>query len=63
MRDPKRIERICRKFEAIWKLHSDWRFGQIVSNLMGPGRQDVFFPEDSEWEELMDYQLEPEVDV
>lgn len=54
MRDPKRIPRICRKLEEAWKMSPDQRLGQFVSNLMGAGRHDVFFPDDDDWEEAID---------
>ena len=57
MRDPKRIPRIIKKLEKVWKAYPDYRLGQLVSNLMGAGRHDVFYTEDTEWEELIDEQL------
>jgi hypothetical protein len=47
-------ERLLYAFEAVWKRHPDWRFGQMVSNIMGAGRQDVFYPEDHEWQNWID---------
>jgi hypothetical protein len=58
MRDPKRIKRIVKKLEKVWVKHPDWRLGQLVSNLIGPGVQDVFFPEDETWEDYLDHHLE-----
>lgn len=57
MRDPKRIPRICKKLEQAWKKVPDYRLGQLVSNLLGPGPHDVFFLEDTDWEELIDEML------
>ena len=57
MRDPKRIGRIVDKLERRWQQVPDWRLGQLVSNLQGPGPHDVFFMEDDEWEALLDAQL------
>ena len=54
MRDPERIDRIGSKLIAVWSLVPDWRLGQLVSNLMGPGRHDVFHVEDDEWEGMID---------
>lgn len=54
MRDPERIERVIKKLEKLWHLVPDWRLGQLISNLLGPGPHDVFFLEDDEWEELID---------
>ena len=53
MSDPKRIKKIIPLLEEAWELVPDWRLGQLVSNLIGTGRQDVFFPEDDEWEKLL----------
>lgn len=36
-----------------WKRHSEWRLGQLISNALGPGPQDVFFPTDERWLELL----------
>lgn len=57
MRDPNRIPRICKKLEKAWKTAPDQRLGQFISNLLGPGPHDVFFPEDSDWEGLLDERL------
>ena len=54
MRNPKRIDRISYKLATAWSMVPDWRLGQLVSNLMGPGVRDVFFVEDDEWEHLLD---------
>lgn len=52
MRDPKRIDRFCARFAAMWKKVPDWRFGQLISNLLGEyvsrTHRDIFFPEDEE---------------
>ena len=53
MRNPKRIKPILKLLEEAWNLVPDWRLGQVVSNLLGSGRQDVFFPEDEDWEKLL----------
>lgn len=52
MRDPKRIDKFCAELAKIWKIVPDWRFGQLMSNILGDyvattGR-DIFFPEDDE---------------
>jgi hypothetical protein len=54
MRNPERIPIIINKLEKAWKLVPDWRLGQLVSNLIGNGRQDVFHPEDDQWEQWLD---------
>lgn len=53
MRDPLRITRITQMLEKAWKYVPDWRLGQLISNLLGAGPQDVFFVEDDEWEKLL----------
>ena len=42
------------KLGAAWALVPDWRLGQLISNLMGPGRHDIFFPDDAEWNAWLD---------
>ena len=54
MRDIERIPPLLAKFQEAWELVPDWRFGQLVSNLLGTGRQDVFFAEEEKWSELID---------
>ena len=57
MRDKKRIERIIFKLWKRWAENPDWRLGQLISNLQGPGVQDVFYTEDDVWEQLLDKKL------
>lgn len=51
VRDPKRIDAFCDRLKEVWKKVPDWRFGQLVVNvlnsMMSSGR-DPFFPEDEE---------------
>ncbi len=54
MRDITRIIRIATKLAHLWNKYPDWRLGQLISNLKGPGVQDVFFWEDDKWEEAID---------
>lgn len=53
MRDPERIDRIIDLLREHWHNYPQYRLGQLVSNLLGPGPQDVFFPEDDVWEEKL----------
>lgn len=53
MRDVNRIPKIIKLLEKAWGLVPDWRLGQLVSNLMGPGPHDVFFPQDEDWEIML----------
>lgn len=52
MRDPKRIGKFCEELKAIWLQFPDWRFGQLMSNMLGDyvaeTKKDIFFPEDDE---------------
>jgi len=55
MRDKSRIHRICQELEVIWEQVPDWRFGQLLSNMLGDicyknEIRDIFFPEDDKWE-------------
>ena len=52
MRNEKRIDEFCRMLAYYWHCVPDWRFGQLISNVLGAyigttGR-DIFFPEDDE---------------
>jgi hypothetical protein len=33
MRDPERISLVLQEIEKVWRLHPDWRLGQLVCNL------------------------------
>ena len=46
MRDPKRINNYCNRLKAMWKRVPDWRFGQLMCNLLGSAGADPFFAED-----------------
>lgn len=49
MRDPKRINKFCDRLAACWSTVPDWRFGQLMSNVLGQYQAehgDIFFPED-----------------
>ena len=51
MRDPDRIDKFLHGLSECWKKVHDWRFGQLMVNVLGnmqaTGR-DPFFPEDDE---------------
>ena len=56
MRDPNRIDKFCDELNKLWHKVPDWRFGQLMCNLLGgyvgeTGR-DPFFPEDDEMMEF-----------
>lgn len=43
MRDPKRIHEFLSELESVWSQVPDWRFGQLVVNVLGI---DPFYIED-----------------
>lgn len=57
MRDPKRIQGFCNRLARAWEVLPDWRFGQLMMNVLGQmnfdGR-DPFFPEDDEMIEYIE---------
>ena len=50
MRDPNRIYKFCNKLAEYWSTVPDWRFGQLIANVLGEelNGRDIFFPEDDE---------------
>lgn len=52
MRDPRRIPDFCNRLARVWEQVPDWRFGQLMSNMLGDyyaqTKRDIFFPEDEE---------------
>lgn len=52
MRDPNRIQAFCNQLAELWRTVPDWRFGQLISNVLGAyvseTKRDIFFPEDDE---------------
>lgn len=56
-RDPARRARILALIADIWKYGSDLRLGQILVNATGH-RADMFFYEDKELEDDLEYMLE-----
>lgn len=54
MRNPERINEIMHELTEIWKENPDWRFGQLISNVVGEIMAnnhitDMFFPEENVW--------------
>ena len=47
-RNINRIDGYIARLEAIWKTVPDWRFGQLMCNLLGATGKDPFFVEDDE---------------
>lgn len=52
VRDPNRIYIFCNELASIWATKApDWRFGQMMMNVLGKmqsGGRDPFFPEEDE---------------
>lgn len=47
MRDPKRIKKFCDELAEIWEAQCpDWRFGQLMCNVLGSDGLDPFFKEE-----------------
>ena len=58
MRDIKRIDKFCWRLAEAWKKVPDWRFGQLMSNILGEyysqTKMDPFFVEDDEFIEFIE---------
>lgn len=58
MRDPQRITVFCNRLKRIWSCVPDWRFGQLMSNMLGAyvaqTGADIFFPEDPDLFDFFD---------
>ena len=56
MRDPNRIDKFCDDLKTVWHQLPDWRFGQLMLNVlsqyMSDTGRDVFYLEEPE---MMDY--------
>ena len=57
MRDPDRISILCNKLMEHWKKVPDWRFGQLLCNMLGSelGDKDLFFVEDARFIEMIEH--------
>lgn len=53
MRDPKRIDEYMKRLGEVWKKYPDFRFGQMLMNLLGMVQRevgtDLFYVEDEEF--------------
>ena len=60
MRDPKRIDKFCNELAEHWKKVPDWRFGHLISNVLGEefAGKDIFFPEEKEMMAAFDHYFE-----
>lgn len=48
MRDINRIDNFLKKIMVYWKKVPDWRFGQLILNVLGTSKIDPFFLEEDE---------------
>ncbi|MGG5462581.1 hypothetical protein [Clostridium sp. B9] len=53
MRNPNRIKKIMSEIEQLWEKNSDWRFGQLLSNIDFGNGKDIFYIEDNVLEEKL----------
>ncbi len=55
MRDPKRIQEFCNRLAEIWTVECpDWRFGQLVCNVLD-GCDIFYLEEDKMLKKFADY--------
>lgn len=57
MRDPNRIDDFCDRLKTVWHTVPDWRFGQLMVNLLWDEKapwSDPFFPEDDKMIEYLE---------
>lgn len=54
MRDQKRIRGFCNKLASYWETVPDWRFGQLICNVLGTAKRDPFFIEEEEMLKLFE---------
>lgn len=56
MRSPERIDKFCNELAEVWKKVPDWRFGQLMVNVLNSLPRDPFFYEEDEMiEEFKNY--------
>ena len=60
MRNQKRIKTITKLLEEYWTKNPDLRLCQLISNLHGNGRQDIFHTQDEEVQEVLEKRLKAE---
>ena len=46
MRDKNRIKPFLERLEKVWNKVPDWRFGQLMCNVLNSMRKDPFYVED-----------------
>lgn len=61
MRDPNRIPDFCDRFEKLWKENCpDWRFGQLIANVIEEYGVSPFLIEDNRMIEIFEDYFTPE---
>ena len=58
MRKRERIKPFLERLEAVWNKVPDWRFGQLMCNVLNSMNKDPFFPEDDEMIEYFEKYFE-----
>ena len=58
MRNPKRIDSFMKRLTEVWKKVPDWRFGQLMCNVLGAAGCDPFFVEDEEMISVIEKEIE-----
>lgn len=59
MRDPKRIDKVCKELAKVWKKVPDWRLCQLFANFMRAHGDIFFIDDDRVIDELNDYLKPP----
>ena len=64
MRNENRIEPFLSKLKELWVLHPDFRFGQLIYLIAEElNVRDIFFPEESAWEDAIDRLIKREENI
>ena len=60
MRDEKRIDPFLDKLKEYWHMVPDWRFGQLICNVLGTAKIDPFFIEEKDMIKLFEEYFKPD---
>lgn len=58
MRSKDRIDPFLKRLGDVWRCVPDWRFGQLMVNVLGSMPRDPFFPEEDEMIEYFEKFME-----
>lgn len=58
MRRKDRIDPFLKRLGNVWKCVPDWRFGQLMVNVLNSMERDPFFPEEDEMIEYFEKYME-----